>query len=194
MLNIKEITSAFIVLFVVIDVLGSLPIVVSIRERGGSIIAWKATVFATLILIAFMYLGQAVLGFFGVDINSFAVAGSIVMFVLSLEMLFGVKVLKQDSANSASIVPVAFPLVAGPGTFTTLLSLRTEYSGLTIILALLLNMVLVFAVLQWSEPLTHRLGKGALIVSRKFFGIILLAMAVRLFTSNIATLVEQATR
>ena len=135
-LNFLEIVSAFIILFAVIDILGSMPIVVNLRKNGGEIKAWQATIVAFIILIAFLFLGKALLSLFGVDINSFAIAGSFVLFIIALEMVLGLEIFKQDSPGGASIVPIAFPLLAGPGTFTTLLSLRSQFDTVNIIIAL----------------------------------------------------------
>jgi multiple antibiotic resistance protein len=188
--NLLHVFSAFTILFAVIDILGSLPIFVSIEEKGGKINAMKATVVSSVILLAFMFLGEAMLGFFGVNINSFAVAGSFVLFALGFEMVLGVEIFKQDSPTGASIVPVAFPLIAGPGSFTTILSLRAEFDTINIVIALLLNMLVVFLVLKSTDRLVKILGRGGIYVLKKFFGIILLAISVKLFTSNLTSLID----
>lgn len=188
--NLLHVFSAFTILFAVIDILGSLPIFVSIEEKGGKINAMKATVVSSVILLAFMFLGEAMLGFFGVNINSFAVAGSFVLFALGFEMVLGVEIFKQDSPTGASIVPVAFPLIAGPGSFTTILSLRAEFDTINIVIALLLNMIVVFLVLKSTDRLVKILGRGGIYVLKKFFGIILLAISVKLFTSNLTSLID----
>ncbi len=188
--NLLHVFSAFTILFAVIDILGSLPIFVSIEEKGGKINAMKATVVSSVILLAFMFLGEAMLGFFGVNINSFAVAGSFVLFALGFEMVLGVEIFKQDSPTGASIVPVAFPLIAGPGSFTTILSLRAEFDTINIVIALLLNMLVVFLVLKSTDRLVKILGQGGIYVLKKFFGIILLAISVKLFTSNLTSLID----
>lgn len=186
-----EILSAFIVVFAVLDILGSMPIVIAIREKGGAIDALKATTTAFVIMIAFMFLGEALLSLFGIDINSFAVAGAFVLFIIGLEMVLGLEIMKQDAPSGASIVPIAFPLLAGPGTFTTLISLRAEYATANIIIAVILNMLIVYIILHWTDAIAKRIGAGGVYVLKKFFGIILLAISVKLFTSNITVLIEQ---
>lgn len=188
-----EVFSAFTVLFAVIDILGSLPIFVTIEQKGGKIDSLKATVVSCVILLAFMFLGEAMLGIFGVNVNSFAVAGSFVLFALGFEMVLGIEIFKQDSPTGASIVPVAFPLIAGPGSFTTILSLRAEFDTLNIVIALLLNMFVVFLVLKSTDRLVMILGQGGIYILKKFFGIILLAISVKLFTSNLTILIESFT-
>lgn len=188
--DLLQVFSAFTVLFAVIDILGSLPIFVSIEEKKGKIDAIKATLVSTIILLVFMFLGEAMLGIFGVNINSFAVAGSFVLFALGFEMVLGVEIFKQDSPTGASIVPVAFPLIAGPGSFTTILSLRAEFDTVNIVVALLLNMLVVFLVLRSTNLMVRILGNGGIYVLKKFFGIILLAISVKLFTSNLTSLIE----
>jgi multiple antibiotic resistance protein len=188
--DLLQVFSAFTVLFAVIDILGSLPIFVSIEEKKGKIDAIKATLVSTIILLVFMFLGEAMLGIFGVNINSFAVAGSFVLFALGFEMVLGVEIFKQDSPTGASIVPVAFPLIAGPGSFTTILSLRAEFDTVNIVVALLLNMLVVFLVLRSTNLMVRLLGNGGIYVLKKFFGIILLAISVKLFTSNLTSLIE----
>ena len=190
-IDFLQIFSASIVLFAVIDILGSMPIIISIREKGGDVNAVKATLVATVILLVFMYLGEALLNLFGVDLNSFAVAGSFVLFIIGLEMVVGFEVFKQDSPGGATIVPVAFPLLAGPGTFTALLSMRAEYEAINIVIALLINMVWVFILLKSTNRVAKVLGSGGLFVIKKFFGIIVLAISVRLFASNLVVLINQ---
>lgn len=192
-LNFLEIVSAFIILFAVIDILGSMPIVVNLRKNGGEIKAWQATIVAFIILIAFLFLGKALLALFGVDINSFAIAGSFVLFIIALEMVLGLEIFKQDSPGGASIVPIAFPLLAGPGTFTTLLSLRSQFDTVNIIIALVMNMIVVFFVLRSTRLMERLLGAGGIYVMKKMFGIILLAVAIKLFMSNFAVLFAQLT-
>jgi multiple antibiotic resistance protein len=187
--NIKDFVSAFIVLFAIIDVSGSLPIFVDLKNKNKSFSPLKASSFSFLILLAFFFVGEGILRLFNVDVSSFAVAGSLVLFVIACEMTFGVEIFKMDSpTSSATMVPVIFPLLAGPGAFTALLSLKAEYSSLVIILALLLNMIIVFIVL-WRVNLIEKLiGAGGVYVLRKFFGIILLAISAKLFMGNITLL------
>lgn len=188
-LNIKEIFSAFIVMFAVIDILGSVPIILGMKEKKKSFSPVNASLISFAILVAFLFLGQALLGLFGVDISSFAVAGALVLLVLAIEMIFGIQIFKDDGpTDSATIVPIVFPLIAGAASFTTLLSLRAEYEVPNIIIALFLNIVIVFLVLNNLDLISRKVGKGGIYVMRKFFGIILLAIAVKLITSNLHSL------
>ena len=188
--NWKEFVSAFIILFAVIDAVGSTPIIISLRESGKTIKAVKATWMSTLLLVGFFYAGDVMLQLFHVDIASFAVAGSIVIFLMAIEMLLDVEIFKfKGPTNEATLVPLVFPLIAGAGSFTTLLSLRAEYADINILLALLANMGVVFFVLTMTDKVQRWMGKGGVYVIRKFFGVILIAVAVRLFTDNIATLI-----
>ncbi|NLX72673.1 MAG: MarC family protein [Bacteroidales bacterium] len=186
--NFREMVSAFIVLFAVIDILGSVPIIIDIRDKGGRISAWQAAPVSFGILIAFLFLGEALLGLFGVDLSSFAIAGSFILMIMAIEMILGVHIFKHDSPAGASIVPVAFPLVAGAGSFTTLLALRAEFALSSIIVALFLNILLVFFVLHYTDNIKKIVGGGGVYVMKKFFGIILMAMSIRLFMSNFASL------
>lgn len=176
------------VLFAVIDIIGSVPLIISLRQKVGHIQSEKATLVAAVIMIVFLFTGEAILQLLGVDVNSFAVAGSLVLFFLALEMILGIRIYKEESAGSASIVPIAFPLVAGAGTLTTILSLRSEYQYINILIAILINTVVVFLVLKNTARLERLFGAGGISVLRKTFGIILLAIAVKLFTSNIQLL------
>ena len=188
--SFKEIISAFMVLFAVIDILGAIPIIISLREKNQKIEAGKAAIISFVILVAFLFIGQALLGLFNVDISSFAVAGALVLLVLAVEMIFGVEIFKNDSpCGSATIVPLVFPLIAGAASFTTLLSLRAEYNILNIIIAVAMNMALVYLVLRHVYYVERLFGKSGVYVMRKLFGIILLAIAVRLFTSNLTSLI-----
>ncbi len=188
--NFQEFISAFIILFAVIDAVGSTPIIISLREGGKTIKPMKATLLSTLLLIAFFYAGDVMLKLFHVDIASFAVAGSIVIFLMAIEMLLDVEIFKfKGPTSEATIVPLVFPLIAGAGSFTTLLSLRAEYADINILLGLLVNMGFVFFVLSMTDKVQRWMGKGGVYVVRKFFGVILMAVAVRLFTDNIAELI-----
>ena len=191
--NTVEFLSAFIVLFAVIDPIGVMPIVLSIRDKGKIINPTKAVFFAFGLMFLFFFLGNWILNLFGVDINSFAVAGSIVIFLMALEMVLDIEIFKDSSiaANDATIVPLVFPLLAGAGSFTTLLSLKAEYASINILFALLLNAVVVFIMLSATAFLQRLLGKGGIYFTRKFFGIILLAISVKLFTSNLSYLINQ---
>jgi len=188
--NFQEFISAFIILFAVIDAVGSTPIIISLRESGKTIKPTKATLLSTLLLVAFFYAGDVMLKLFHVDIASFAVAGSIVIFLMAIEMLLDVEIFKfKGPTSEATIVPLVFPLIAGAGSFTTLLSLRAEYADINILLGLLVNMGFVFFVLTMTDKVQRWMGKGGVYVVRKFFGVILMAVAVRLFTDNIAELI-----
>lgn len=192
MINFEEIASAFIVLFAIIDITGSIPIIISLREKGREISAWKATMWSTIILLAFFHGGNFLLELFHVDIASFAIAGAVIIFMMALEMILDVDIFKNHSpSKSATLFPLVFPLIAGAGTFTTLLSLRAEYGAWNIQIALLLNMLVVFIVLRSTVYVERFLGKGGIYMLRKFFGIILLAISVRLFTANLTLLIEQ---
>ena len=190
--NSQELISAFIVLFAVIDIIGSIPIILDLKAKGRNVNAIKATLISFGLLIGFFYAGDMLLKLFQVDIASFAVAGSFVLFLLALEMILDVEIFKnQGPIKEATLVPLVFPLLAGAGSFTTLLSLRAEYAPLNIVIALVLNMVWVFTVLKLTDKVEHFLGKGGIYMIRKFFGIILLAIAARLFTANITQLLSQ---
>jgi multiple antibiotic resistance protein len=191
--NTVEFLSAFIVLFAVIDPIGIMPIVLSIRDKGKVINPVKAVFFAFGLMFLFFFLGDWILNLFGADINSFAVAGSLVIFLMALEMVLDIEIFKDSSiaANDATIVPLVFPLLAGAGSFTTLLSLKAEYASVNILVALVVNAVVVFAMLSATAFLQRLLGKGGIYFTRKFFGIILLAISVKLFTSNLSYLISQ---
>ena len=187
--NFKHLASAFIVLFAIIDVTGSLPIFIDLKNKNRDFSPLKASFFSFVILFAFIFVGEGILRLFNVDVSSFAVAGSLVIFVIACEMTFGWELFKMDNpTGSATIIPVIFPLLAGPGAFTTLIALKAEFSTIVIIAALILNMIIVFFVLRnvvWVEKL---IGAAGIYVLRKFFGIILLAISVKLFISNITSL------
>ena len=194
-LDIQQILSAFIVLFAVIDVLGSTPIFLSLKQQGRPVNAWKATLISLALMLAFFFAGDAMLRLFNVDIESFAVAGSLIIFLMSLEMILDVEIFKnQGPIKEATLVPVVFPLLAGAGSFTTLLSLRAEYAQVNIIIGLLLNMVFVYIVLKATDRVEKVISKAAIYLLRKFFGIILLAISVRLFTANLSNLLENLSR
>ena len=194
-LDIQQILRAFIVLFAVIDVLGSTPIFLSLKQQGRPVNAWKATLISLALMLAFFFAGDAMLRLFNVDIESFAVAGSLIIFLMSLEMILDVEIFKnQGPIKEATLVPVVFPLLAGAGSFTTLLSLRAEYAQVNIIIGLLLNMVFVYIVLKATDRVEKVISKAAIYLLRKFFGIILLAISVRLFTANLSNLLENLSR
>ncbi|MBP8066876.1 MAG: MarC family protein [Flavobacterium sp.] len=184
-LDLREILTVGMVLFAVIDIVGTIPIIVDLRSKVGHIESEKASVVAGVIMIAFLFVGEEILKFMGVDVKSFAVAGSFVLFFLALEMILGITLYKDEEPSTASIVPIAFPLIAGAGTMTTLLSLRAEYQTINIVIAVLINIIIVYAVLKSSSKIEKALGKNGLGVIRKVFGVILLAIAVKLFAANV---------
>ena len=187
--DFKETISAFMVLFAVIDILGAIPIIINLREKNKKVEAGKAAIISFVLLIVFMFVGKGLLALFNVDISSFAVAGALVLLVLAVEMIFGVEIFKDDGpCDSATIIPLVFPLIAGAASFTTLLSLRAEYNILNIIIAVAMNMLVVYLVLRYVYYVERLFGKNGVYIMRKFFGIILLAIAVRLLTSNLSSL------
>ena len=188
----QQILSALIVLFAVIDIIGAIPIIIDLKDKGKDVNALKATLISFLLLLGFFYAGDILLRLFHVDIESFAVAGAFVIFLLSLEMILDIEIFKnQGPIKEATLVPLVFPLLAGAGSFTTLLSLRAEYASVNIIVALILNMLWVYFVVRMTRKVERVLGKGGIYLIRKFFGIILLAISVKLFMSNITLLMEQ---
>lgn len=190
-INITQILSAFVVLFALIDVLGSVPIFLNFQKKGDDLNPLQASIYSFCILVAFLFVGDWILKLFNVDVSSFAVAGALVIFIISIEMIFGIEVFKNDApGGSTTLVPIVFPLIAGPGTFTALLSMRAEFSVANIIIAVLLNMVIVYLVLKNLTLVKKIVGVGGVYVMRKFFGIILMAISVKLFTSNITTLIH----
>lgn len=184
----KEIFTISMVLFAVIDIVGSVPIIVDLRAKIGHIQSEKASLVATVIMIAFLFVGEEILKLIGIDASSFAVAGSFVLFFLALEMILGIRLYKEDNPSTASIVPIAFPLIAGAGTMTTILSLRAEYEKINIIIAIIINVIVVYVVLKSSSKIEKLLGENGLGVIRKVFGVILLAIAVKLFAANVKQL------
>ena len=189
--DIQEVISAFVVLFAVIDITGLVPIIIDLKEKGNEINAGKAAFYSLFSFIVFLFMGNMMLQLFHVDISSFAIAGSLVIFVMAIEMIFGVEIFKMDGpAGSATIVPIVFPLIAGAGSFTTLLSLRALYSLLDLIIALVLNILIIYIVIKRVNIIEKLLGKGGVYVLRKFFGIILLAISVRMFIDNLTKLLS----
>jgi multiple antibiotic resistance protein len=184
-INFKEFISASMILFAVIDVIGNMPLILVLREKYKVIESEKASIISLGIMILFLYLGEIILNLLGVDINSFAVAGSIIILFIATEMILGINLYKDKNPKTASIVPIAFPLIAGPGTLTTLISLRSEYEKINIILAIIINMIIVYMVLKSSEKIEKILGSQGIHIIRKVFGIILLAIGIKLFTTNI---------
>lgn len=187
----EQILSAFLVLFAVIDIVGTIPIIVSLRNKTGEIQSGKASVVAGILLITFLFLGERMLNLLGIDVYSFAVAGALVLFFIALEMILGIEIHKIEEPKSVSIVPIAFPLVAGAGSLTTVLSIRAEYSVENIIIAIILNMLVVFLVLKFANKLEKILSPAILNVLKKVFGIILLAIAIKLFSTNLDLLIDR---
>lgn len=189
--NFKQIITAFMVLFAVIDIIGNIPIIIDLRKKVGHIQSEKASLIAGFIMILFLFVGQSLLSLIGIDVNSFAVAGAFVLFFIALEMVLGITLYKDDSSNApmtATVFPLAFPLIAGPGSLTTLLSLRAEFDLQNIIVAVVLNVIFLYIVLKTSSKIERLLGAGGIQVIRKVFGVILLAISVKLFAQNIKML------
>lgn len=190
--DLTEIMKATVVLFAVIDIIGSIPVILDVKKKAGDIHSGKASLVALIIMVAFLFLGEKIIGIFGIGVAEFAVAGAFVLFFLALEMILGVRLFKQDerTLKTASIVPIAFPLIAGAGSMTTIISLRAEYALENILIAIVLNIILVFAVLRLTGRIERLLGEGGVAVLEKMFGIILLAIAVKLFSSNLPELLN----
>ena len=189
-LSFKEIFTAFMILFAVIDIIGNIPIIIDLRKKVGHIQSEKASIIAGAIMIVFLFLGQSLLSLIGIDVNSFAVAGAFILFFIALEMILGITLYKDDEggAITATVFPLAFPLIAGPGSLTTLLSLRAEFEIQNIIIAVLLNVLFIYVVLKTSSKIERIIGPNGIKIIRKIFGVILLAIAVKLFTHNIKAL------
>ncbi|SHI54588.1 MarC family protein [Pseudozobellia thermophila] len=183
--DLREVATATMVLFAVIDILGSVPIIIGLRKKVGHIQSEKASIVSSIIMVSFLFVGDEILNLIGIDVYSFAVAGAFIIFFLAIEMILGVTLYKEDEPESASIVPIAFPLIAGAGTLTALLSLRAEYHVENIIIAIFVNTIFVYIVLKSSKRIERVLGKNGLNIIRKVFGVILLAIAVKLFAANI---------
>ncbi|MDR9455911.1 MAG: MarC family protein [Salegentibacter sp.] len=188
LLNFKQIFTAGMILFAVIDIIGNIPIIIDLRKKVGHIQSEKASIVAGILMIVFLFLGKEILNLIGIDVNSFAVAGAFILFFLALEMILGISLYKDDEPETASIVPLAFPLIAGAGTMTTLVSLQAEFETINIIVAILINLIVVYAVLKASARIERILGSQGISVIRKVFGVILLAIAVKLFATNIQSL------
>lgn len=189
--SFEEILSCFLVLFAVIDIVGSIPLIVSLRKKAGKIQSEKATIVASVLIILFLFVGERMLGLLGIDVYSFAVAGALVLFFIAIEMILGIEINKFEEPSSVSIVPIAFPLIAGAGSLTTVLSLQAEYEVENIIVAILINMVVVYLVLKFANKMDKILTPGVLNVLQKVFGIILLAISIKLFTANLHLLIER---
>jgi multiple antibiotic resistance protein len=185
MLSIQDITTISLTLFAIIDIIGSLPIIISIKNRQNHLDSGKATLAAGALMVVFLFIGEKFLALFGVDLPSFAIAGSIVIFIIGMEMILGIELLKNDpNAKTGSVIPIAFPIIAGSGTLTTIISMRAVYTIPNILAGILVNLIFVFIVLQSSGWIERKLGDSGLSLVRKFFGIVLLSIAVRIFKSN----------
>jgi multiple antibiotic resistance protein len=190
LLNLKEIFTVFMVLFAVIDIIGNIPIIIDLRKKVGHIQSEKASIIAGIILIVFLFIGENILSLIGIGVNSFAVAGAFILFFIALEMILGITLYKEEDNNAvtASVFPLAFPLIAGPGSLTTLLSLRAEFQLENIIIAVILNVIVIYIVLKTSAKIERVIGQNGISIIRKVFGVILLAIAVKLFAHNIKEL------
>ncbi|WP_300440432.1 MarC family protein [Christiangramia sp.] len=187
-LDFRQIFTAGMILFAVIDIIGNIPIIIDLRKKVGHIQSEKASIVAGIIMIVFLFLGKEILNLIGIDVNSFAVAGSFILFFLALEMILGISLYRDDAPETASVVPLAFPLIAGAGTMTSLVSLQAEYETVNIIVAIVINIIFVYLVLKSSGKIEKVLGSQGINVIRKVFGVILLAIAVKLFATNIQNL------
>lgn len=186
MFDLKEVITVSFTLFAVIDIIGSIPVIVNLREKIGHVQSEVATLVAGLLMTLFFFIGEEFLGVLGLDIHSFALAGSIVIFIIGLEMILGRDLFKVDpDPKAGSIVPIAFPIIAGSGTLTTIMSLKSQFAAPNIYLGILINLVFIYLVLKMTGRIEKILGKGGLLVIRKFFGVILIAIAVKIFKSNL---------
>ena len=189
--NFKEIFTAFMILFAVIDIVGNIPIIIDLRKKVGHIQSEKASLIAGVIMILFLFIGENILSLIGIDVNSFAVAGAFVLFFIALEMILGITLYKDEGNTmlTASVFPLAFPLIAGPGSLTTLLSIKSEFSTPNIIVAVIVNVLVIYLVLKTSGKIEKIIGSNGIQIIRKVFGVVLLAIAVKLFMSNIKELI-----
>ena len=190
--NLQEFVSAFFVLFAIIDVVGSIPVFINLRKRGKTINAKKAALLALTIFIIFFYVGEAFLMLFGVDLSSFAIAGSLIIFIIAMELILDIEIFKDqpESPKDATFIPVVFPLLAGAGALTTLLSIRSQFADINVLLAILCNIIIVYIVLKAAKRLEKILKPGVIIIFQKFFGIILLAISVKIFTGSLTHLIK----
>jgi multiple antibiotic resistance protein len=190
--SLLETLAAFMVLFAIIDIPGSIPIIIDIKSKGATIHPYKVTIASSMILLAFLFIGSPLLGVFGIDVSSFAIAGSFIIFLIAMEMILGIELFKQDAHGTGAIFPIAFPLIAGAGSITTILSLKAEYQTINILIALILNMVIVYLVLRLTNTFEKILGFGGLQILRKVFGVILLSIAIKLFITNTGIILPYA--
>lgn len=189
--DLREISVATMILFAVIDIVGSIPMILKIKQKVGIVQPFKASLVAMGIMVAFLFIGESILSIIGIRASDFAVAGSIILFIMAIEMVLGIEIFKHKDENSgkiASIVPIAFPLIAGAGTMTSIISLRAEFAQINILVAILINMLMVYIVLKSTARIERILGPGGIAVLEKVFGIILLAIAIKLFSSNVTEL------
>lgn len=186
-MNFKEILSITLVLFSVIDIVGSIPIVIDLRKKTGHIHSLRATIISGILMVAFLFIGQSILQLFGLDIESFSIAGAIIIFLLAFEMILGIHLFKDDghSSGSSSIVPLAFPLISGAGTLTTILSLRAIYSEINILIGIIINLLFVYLVLKSTAWLEQKIGQSGFSILRRVFGIILLSISIKIFKQNL---------
>jgi multiple antibiotic resistance protein len=191
-LNLIEILAAFMVLFAIIDIPGSIPIIIDLKSRSGGIKSAKVTLVSFMILLAFLLIGSPLLGIFGIDVSSFAIAGSFIIFLIAMEMILGIELFHHDSQGSGSIFPIAFPLIAGAGSITTILSLKAEYQTINILIALMLNMLVIYLVLRLTALFEKVLGASGLQILKKVFGVILLSIAIKLFITNTGIVLPHA--
>ena len=191
-LSLIEILAAFMVLFAIIDIPGSIPILIDIKSKSGDIKSAKVTLVSFSILLAFLIIGSRLLGIFGIDVSSFAIAGSFIIFLIAMEMILGIEIFRHDSQGSGSIFPIAFPLIAGAGSITTILSLKAEYQTINIFIALVLNMVVIYLVLRLTTIFEKFLGASGLQILKKVFGVILLSIAIKLFLTNTGIVLPHA--
>jgi multiple antibiotic resistance protein len=191
-LRLIEIFASFMVLFAIIDIPGSIPIILDIKAKTGDIEPAKTSIVAFAIFMAFLFIGSPLLSVFGIDVSSFAIAGSFIIFLIGMEMVLGIELFRHESSGGGSIVPIAFPLIAGAGSITTILSLKAEYQTINILIALILNMIIVFFVLKLTSFFERILGEGGLQILKKVFGIILLSIAIKLFLTNTGIVLSHA--
>lgn len=191
--SVSQFTGAFVVLFAIIDIIGTLPVIINLQHNGRIVSASRASWISLLLFVGFMYMGEAFLSLFNLDVSSFAVAGSIIVFIVAMEMVLDISIFKQDESvgNDATFTPVVFPLIAGAGSFTTLLSIRAQYSDFNILLAIIANVIIVYVILKSSRKLEKILSPGVICIFQKAFGIILLSISVKLFTSNLTLMIEK---
>lgn len=190
-IDFKQILPATMILFAVVDIIGSIPLIISLRQKVGHIQSEKASIVSAIIMIAFVFVGESILRIIGIDVYSFAVAGALVIFALALEMVLGITLFKEDAPQSAAVFPLAFPLIAGAGSLTTILSLKSEFETVNIVIAIIINIVVVYLVLKSSDKIEKIIGQNGILIIRKIFGVVLLAIAIKLFASNVPQLLNQ---